>query len=48
MKKTAKSLVDDAMVQVTTYTAEQARALHGRPACSSSTCATCANSNARA
>ena len=31
MKKTAKSLVDEAMVQVTTYTAEQARALHGHP-----------------
>ena len=31
MKKTAKSLVEEAMVQVTTYTAEQARALHGHP-----------------
>ena len=31
MKKTAKSLVDDAMAQVTTYTIEQARALHGHP-----------------
>ena len=31
MKKTAKSLVDDAMAQVTTYTVEQARALHGHP-----------------
>ncbi len=31
MKKTAKSLVDEAMVQVTTYTAEQALALHGHP-----------------
>ncbi len=31
MKKTAKSLVDEAMVQVTTYTPEQARALHGHP-----------------
>jgi len=31
MKKTAKSLVDEAMVQVTTYTVEQARALHGHP-----------------
>ena len=29
MKKTAKSLVDEAMAQVTTYTVEQARALHG-------------------
>jgi rhodanese-related sulfurtransferase len=31
MKKTAKSLVDEAMVQVTTYTPEQAKALHGHP-----------------
>ena len=31
MKKTAKSLVEEAMVQVTTYTVEQARALHGHP-----------------
>ena len=31
MKKTAKNLVDEAMVQVTTYTVEQARALHGHP-----------------
>jgi rhodanese-related sulfurtransferase len=31
MKKTAKSLVDEAMAQVTTYTVEQARALHGHP-----------------
>ena len=31
MKRTAKSLVDEAMVQVTTYTVEQARALHGHP-----------------
>ena len=31
MKKTAKSLVEDAMGQVTTYTVEQARALHGHP-----------------
>ena len=31
MKKTAKSLVDEAMAQVTTYTIEQARALHGHP-----------------
>ena len=31
MKRTAKSLVDEAMVQVTTYTPEQARALHGHP-----------------
>ena len=29
MKKTAKALVDEAMAQVTTYTVEQARALHG-------------------
>jgi rhodanese-related sulfurtransferase len=31
MKKTAKSLVEEAMVQVKTYTPEQARALHGHP-----------------
>ena len=31
MKETAKSLVEEAMVQVTTYTVEQARALHGHP-----------------
>ncbi len=31
MKKTAKALVDEAMVQVTTYSVEQARALHGHP-----------------
>lgn len=31
MKKTAKALVDEAMGRVTTYTVEQARALHGRP-----------------
>ena len=31
MKKTAKSLVEEAMCQVTTYTVEQARALHGHP-----------------
>jgi rhodanese-related sulfurtransferase len=31
MKKTAKALVDEAMAQVTTYTVEQARALHGHP-----------------
>jgi rhodanese-related sulfurtransferase len=31
MKKTAKSLVDEAMAQVTTYTVDQARALHGHP-----------------
>ncbi|KNZ30990.1 MAG: rhodanese [Methylibium sp. NZG] len=31
MKKTAKSLVDEAMAQVTTYTVEQARALHAHP-----------------
>lgn len=31
MKKTAKALVDEAMGRVTTYTVEQARALHGQP-----------------
>jgi rhodanese-related sulfurtransferase len=31
MKKTAKSLVDEAMARVTTYTVEQARAMHGQP-----------------
>jgi len=31
MKKTAKSLVEEAMAQVTTYTVEQARELHGHP-----------------
>ena len=31
MKKTAKSLVQDAMAQVTTYTVEQALALHAHP-----------------
>ncbi len=31
MKKTAKSLVEEAMGLVTTYTVEQARALHGHP-----------------
>jgi rhodanese-related sulfurtransferase len=31
MKRTAKSLVEEAMVQVTTYSVEQARALHGHP-----------------
>ncbi len=31
MKKTAKALVDEAMAQVTTYTVEQALALHGHP-----------------
>ena len=31
MKKTAKALVEEAMGRVTTYTAEQARELHGRP-----------------
>ena len=31
MKKTAKSLVEEAMGQVTTYTIEQARALHSHP-----------------
>jgi rhodanese-related sulfurtransferase len=29
MKKTAKAMVEEAMTQVTTYTVEQARALHG-------------------
>jgi rhodanese-related sulfurtransferase len=31
MKKTAKALVEEAMTEVTTYTVEQARALHGHP-----------------
>ena len=31
MKKTAKSLVQDAMAQVTTYTVDQALALHAHP-----------------
>ena len=31
MKKTAKSMVEEAMGLVTTYTVEQARALHGHP-----------------
>ena len=31
MKKTAKALVEEAMGRVTTYTVEQARALHGQP-----------------
>ena len=31
MKKTSKSLVEEAMAQVTTYTVEQARALHAHP-----------------
>jgi rhodanese-related sulfurtransferase len=31
MKKTAKALVEEAMAQVTTYTVDQARALHGHP-----------------
>ena len=31
MKKTAKALVDEAMELVTTYTVEQAKALHGHP-----------------
>ena len=31
MKKTAKAMVDEAMELVTTYTIEQARALHGDP-----------------
>lgn len=29
LKKTARQLVDEAMTEVTTYTVEQARALHG-------------------
>ena len=31
MKKTAKAMVEEAMGQVTTYTVEQARELHGHP-----------------
>jgi rhodanese-related sulfurtransferase len=31
LKKTAKQLVEEAMTEVTTYTVEQARALHGQP-----------------
>ena len=31
VKKSARSLVEEAMAQVTTYTVEQARALHGHP-----------------
>lgn len=31
MKKTAKSLVDEAMGRVTTYTVEQAKTMHGQP-----------------
>ncbi|HEV7913100.1 MAG TPA: rhodanese-like domain-containing protein [Albitalea sp.] len=31
MKKTAKAMVDEAMELVTTYTVEQAKALHGDP-----------------
>lgn len=31
MKKTAAALVEEAMARVTTYTVEQARALHGHP-----------------
>jgi rhodanese-related sulfurtransferase len=31
MKKTAAALVEEAMAQVTTYTVDQARALHGHP-----------------
>lgn len=31
LKKTAKQLVEEAMTEVTTYTVEQARALHGHP-----------------
>jgi len=31
LKKTARQLVEEAMTEVTTYTVEQARALHGHP-----------------
>jgi rhodanese-related sulfurtransferase len=31
MKKTAKAMVEEAMTEVTTYTIEQAQALHGHP-----------------
>jgi rhodanese-related sulfurtransferase len=31
MKNTSKAVVDEAMAQVTTYTVDQARALHGHP-----------------
>jgi len=31
LKRTAKAMVEEAMAQVTTYTVEQARALHGHP-----------------
>jgi rhodanese-related sulfurtransferase len=31
IKKTSRQLVDEAMTEVTTYTVEQARALHGHP-----------------
>jgi len=31
MKRTAAALVEEAMAQVTTYTVDQARALHGHP-----------------
>jgi rhodanese-related sulfurtransferase len=31
LRKTAKQLVDEAMTEVTTYTVEQAKALHGHP-----------------
>ena len=31
LKKTAKAMVEEAMAQVTTYTVDQARALHGHP-----------------
>ncbi len=31
LKKTAAALVEEALAQVTTYTVEQARALHGHP-----------------
>ena len=30
MKKTVKSMVDDAMAVITTYSVDEARALHGR------------------
>ena len=31
LKKTAMQLVDEAMAQITTYSVEQAKALHGQP-----------------
>lgn len=31
MKRTARALVDETMARVTTYTAEQAREMHGQP-----------------